>query len=235
MLSVKNIKIFVSLLLFISMSTPLLHAQGQSYGVWTNVTVDKKINKKWSMEADAEIRTIQYLRLIDRASVGISADYKITKNWKAAAAYQLYNTLDTKHLNYQWRNRISATTAYSLKYSNFTFALRERVQYTLKDRANRMSEDTSDDYQRYRSEMAWRNRLKVGYSLPKSPWKPSIAAETFYSLNNYKFEKFRYTLSLGYKISKKHTVDVFGVINTRPDDEDGYGKYILGVGYNFSL
>ncbi|HOS46163.1 MAG TPA: DUF2490 domain-containing protein [Paludibacter sp.] len=234
--SVKNVKALVSLLFFISISIPLSNAQeAHSFGVWANVAVDKKINKKWSVEADAELRTISYVRLINRASIGVATDYKITKDWKAYLGYQLYNTLDAEYNNYQLRNRFTAGTAYDLDIGNFTFTLRERIQYTLKDRKNRMTDATTDDYRRFKSDWAWRNRLKVDFSLPKSPWKPAISAETFFSLNDYNFYKFRYILSLKYKISKQHAVEVFGVINTSPDDDDGYGKYILGAGYSFSL
>ena len=103
----KNIILLICLLLPIS----FLVAQSESYGTWTNLSVEKKLNKKWDIGAEAELRTIYYVRLIERMSLGVSADYDIIKGWKVGAGYQLMNRLDTKYLNYQLRNRANISTS----------------------------------------------------------------------------------------------------------------------------
>lgn len=60
-----------------------------NFGLWTSVGVEKKINKKWGVELEGELRTADALNDVSRYSVGISTDYKICSWLKADVGYIL--------------------------------------------------------------------------------------------------------------------------------------------------
>ena len=56
------------ILLLATLPSAVLWAQGQ-YGSWTTISLEKELSKKWELGAEAEVRTIYYARLMERASV----------------------------------------------------------------------------------------------------------------------------------------------------------------------
>ena len=217
--------------------TDTITAQNERYGTWTSIGIEKKLNK-WNFGAETELRTVCYLRLINRWSLGLSADYDLLKQLKVGAGYQLMNTLDTKYLNYQIRNRFNASATGKLNLSHFTFKLRERIQVTKKDDSKRIKDDDSIDTYKIDPEWSWRSRLQISYRIPHCKVTPAFSAESFYQLNNpdgNAFDNMRYTLSFDYKINKRKNIEIYGLINSKLESEDAYGKYILGVGYTYSF
>ena len=65
-------------------------AQSDDFGVWTSISADKKVNKKFSVGIEAEMRTRDNSEKIDRWSFGV--DWKITKK-HAVGAYYLYQAV----------------------------------------------------------------------------------------------------------------------------------------------
>lgn len=212
-------------------------AQRENFGSWTSIAVDKKLNK-FEIGAETEFRTIYAVRLLDRWSLSLNADYDLSKIFKISAGYQLMNKLDEKYLNYQIRNRFNVSGTGKLKFNDLSISLRERIQTTIKDESNRIKEDGTTDTYKMNPEWSWRNRLTLSYNIPNSKVTPSLSAESFYQLNNpdgNSFDNMRYQLSFDYKINKRNHVELFGVINSELESEDATGKYILGAAYKYSF
>ena len=76
--------ILTLLMLCLSM---VFYAQDNDFGLWYSVGVEKKIDKRWSVDVEGEFRTRNHARTADRWSVGGSADYKIKKRLKGSAGY----------------------------------------------------------------------------------------------------------------------------------------------------
>ena len=235
------------ILLFAILPVTFIWAQGE-YGSWTTISLEKELSKKWELGAEAELRTIYYARLMERMSLGLSADYTILKGWKVGAGYQIMNKLDTKYLNYQVRNRFNLSTSGRLKFNDLTISLRERIQLTTKDDSKRIRDDQTIDRYKINPEWKWRNRVQISYNIPNFKITPTFSVESNFQLNNpdgNHFDKMRYILSLGYKIKKVHQIEVFGVLNDEFESDDAgviisssddvYGKYNLGVGYKYSF
>lgn len=235
------------ILLFAILPVTFIWAQGE-YGSWTTISLEKELSKKWELGAEAELRTIYYARLMERMSLGLSADYTILKGWKVGAGYQIMNKLDTKYLNYQVRNRFNLSTSGRLKFNDLTISLRERIQLTTKDDSKRIRDDQTIDRYKINPEWKWRNRVQISYNIPNFKITPTFSVESNFQLNNpdgNHFDKMRYILSLGYKIKKVHLIEVFGVLNDEFESDDAgaiisssddvYGKYNLGVGYKYSF
>ncbi len=218
--------------------TQPLFSQAESFGTWTDISVEKELTKKWNIEAETELRTIYYVRLIERWSLGLSTDFSINKHFDVALGYDFQNKLDLKYLNYQFRNRFNASGTGKWKFNDFTFSLREKVQVTAKDDSNRLDENGVIDSYKVNPEWSWRNKLEISYNIPNFKINPSFSVESFYQLNNpdgNTFDNLRYILSFDYKLNKRNKLEVYGVYNSSLDSDDAYGKYILGVGYKITL
>ena len=218
--------------------TGMLKAQNQ-YGTWTSVGLEKKTGN-WNFGAETEVRTIHYVRLINRWSLGLNADYKIAKPLKVGLGYEFMNVLDEKYLNYQFRNRFNADITGKQKLGNISFSLRERIQLTKKNDSKRIDMDGLIDSYNIDPAWVWRNKLDADYNIPKCRFTPGISIETFYSLNDpdgNKLDKLRYILYTDYKINKHNKIKVFGVLNSEKgtDEADYSGKYNLGLSYTHEL
>jgi len=233
----KHTIIAIIIALFSTCCLQAIFAQRENFGSWTSIAVDKKLNK-FEIGAETELRTIYYFRLIERWSLGVNADYSLSKYLKVGAGYQFMNELDQKYLNYQIRNRLNLSATGKLKMNDFTFTLRERIQVTQKDESNRIKGDGTIDTYKANPEWSWRNRLQMAYNIPDFKITPALSVESFYQLNNpdgNSFENLRYILSFDYKINKKNHIEVYGMVNSELESEDATGKYILGVSYKYSF
>ncbi len=234
---------FMLLVLMVSLLTPFAFSQAYNFGTWTNFGIEKKITKKWNAEVETELRTIggnslYFVRLIERWNLGLATSYDINKNLKLGVGYDFMNKLDTKYLNYQFRNRFNFAGTGKLKISDFTFTLRERIQTTFKDDSKRIKNNGTIDTYKMNPEWSWRNRLKISYNIPNFKINPSVSAETFYQLNNPDgniLENIRYILSFDYKYKKHNLFEFYGVYNSSLESDDAYGKYVLGVSYKYSF
>ena len=230
----KKLCLFFVSVFFISQS---LFSQIESFGTWSSVDIEKSF-KKLDVGLETELRTIYTLQLIERWSLGLSADYDISKKIKVGLGYQFMNKLDKKYLNYQFRNRLNVSTTGKLELNDFTLSLKEKIQVTLKDESKRLKDDGSIDTYSVNSEWSWRNRFEVSYNIPKCKITPSLSVESFYQLNNSdgnSFDNIRTKLAFDYKINKRNSVELFAVLNSALDSEDASGKYIAGISYSISL
>lgn len=75
--------------MLLGLATMTASAQSDDFGLWTSVELQKKIDKKWSVEFEGELRTRDNVKSVDRWSGGLAVSYKIAKNLKVSAGYTL--------------------------------------------------------------------------------------------------------------------------------------------------
>lgn len=73
--------------MMLCLATMAASAQGDDFGIWTSVEVQKKIDKKWNVSAEAEMRMRDNVKTVDRWSGGLDVSYKIAKDLKISAGY----------------------------------------------------------------------------------------------------------------------------------------------------
>ncbi len=211
--------------------------QDESFRTWTSLGVKKNINN-WEFSTEAEIRKAGFYEKTLRSSLGFAAYYDISKVIEVGPAYTLINFYDSKYDDYQIRHRFDFAVTGKIKIERFSFRLRQQLEYTKKDESDRIRDNGRIDTYRINPELLWRNRLKISYNVKNTPLTPAIAAESFYQLNNPDgniFEKFRYTMSLSYKVAKQHEFQLFSIINQDRADSDSQTEYVLGLGYTFDF
>lgn len=226
-------------------------------GLLVELEAEKKLSKKFSVGLEADLRTRNDFKTMDRWSVGIGGEYKPVKYLKLDAGYTLLNTNFREDISYQasgfpkkWRpsywgirHRFSASVTGSYKFdNNIRISLRERWQYTYRPEKTVQRWSFNDDPMGWEDKVRsskgknqLRSRLQVEYDKKHALFTPFASVE-FY--NSMAIEKARYTVGTDLNITKHHTFSVFyrfqDMHNVEPDDYDPDMHYI-GAGYKFNF
>lgn len=223
-------------------------AQNADFGIWTDIGAEKKINKKWSVEAETSLRTRDNTSKFDRWSIGVATDYRIARWLKAGAGYDLLVDRRETSLSYhadgsvnkitpafsQLRHRLHADLTASFKAGRFGFSLRERYQYTLRPTSHNRRYDTDTEEwsdMKSKSSHISRTRLNIEYNIRHCPLTPGIGGELFCGKGGV--QKYRLTVGTDIKVDKHNVFTLcyrFQDVTTSDDDGNG-NMHILGVGY----
>lgn len=214
----------------------ILKGQDNQLRTWTSIGIEKPIGN-WNIGSEFELRQFDFYGKPQRTSLEIGPSYKISKRLDIGAAYKIMRSYDEKYDDYQTRHRFDIGLQGDIKIGRFEFALRERFDYTTKDESDRIKANGEIDTYRINPDIRWRNRLRIRYDIPNSKIEPAVSAESFYQLNNpdgNNFENIRYTLSIGYNITKQHEIVLFGLLNDEFDEtEQDY--QVFGISYYLDL
>ena len=229
-----------------------LTATAQSEGgLVASLEAEKKLGKKLSVEAEAELRTRNNFKTMDRWSIGLGASYKFNKWMKADAGYTLLNTNFHEDIsqksngNYNnWRpsywgirHRAYASVTGTYKFrNNLRISLRERWQYTYRPEKAVARWDFDNSYWEDKARTGkgknqLRSRLQIEYDKKKALLTPYASVE-FY--NSMAIEKIRYTAGTDINVKKNHTFNIFYRYQNMKNVEDGDYEpdmHYLGVGY----
>ena len=220
------------------------YAQSDDFGVYSTLSVEKKIDKKASVGVEAEMRTRENLSTFDRWSIGVDGSYKLTKWLKASAGYTLLydnnekTTYKTKILNdvetkvpnkyvKYWgiRHRFNVSLTGNVDLGDFNVSLRERWQYTYRPSKTVPERYDYDDEEMDGKEKTYngkgknvlRSRLQVGYSKKSFPLKPFASVELH---NSWPVEKVRFIVGADWKVTKQSTIGLNYRYDRLYDDSD---------------
>lgn len=232
------------------------HAQDDEPGGFrTGLAIEKNISKKFSIVADAELRTLGFTSETERYLFGVGADYEIFKNFKLGLGYEYQKVQDSYNWGYsiygvdsarvwmQPRHRFQGDISYKYKIGDFTLSLRERAQATFKNDNDRIKQNGDTNFARVNPDFTWRNRIKVEYNIPKCKFTPALSVESYMlfsdpDITSAYFTKLKYTLGVEYKINKKNSIELYGMYsNERSGTEivvPGPNYYIIGPWANSS-
>lgn len=219
---------------------------GDDFGTVLSVEGTHRFNKKFSVEAEVEMRTRDDVKTVDRWSGGVQASYKMLSWLKASAGYtylednnEKYNDSMSKKAEY-WgpRHRFNVSLTGSWRVGNFDLSLRERWQYTYRpemtvDRIRMSDGAVLEDDKTYsgKGKNVLRSRASVEYKIQDFPITPFVSVEAF---NAWKLEKIRYTAGGEYKINKKNTVELYyRYQHVNDDSEEEPNRHVIGLGYKF--
>ena len=221
------------------------YAQSDHFGVWTDITLEHKINKKLGVAFDAEYRTTDGLSQSDRISGTLEAEYRLLSWLKASGGYSLiYNWNDyeiTKKGNivsdyWQLRHRFFVSLTGSLSWNRFKFSLRERWQYTYRPENTVTKHDEDGDLKpdeiiKGKGKNVLRSRLKVEYDIKGIPVTPFASYELHYSSE---LDKNRWIAGGEYKINKKNSIELYYLYQDVKDDDELNG-HAIGISYKLKL
>ena len=243
----------IATVLLAAMRLPL-SAQSEA-GLLVSAEAEKQVNKKLSFGIEAEMRTRNNLKTMDRWKFGIGAEYKLTSWLKANAGYNLLNQNYREDYNYKssgalnkWRpsywgikHRVYASLTGSYKFSNnIKLSLRERWQYTYRpektvQRWDYDDEEWEDKVRSATGKNQLRSRFEIAYDKKHALLTPYASMELY---NSWGIEKIRYTVGTDIRLNKQHSLGVFyrfqDMKNVDADDYDPDMHYI-GLGYKFTF
>ena len=224
---------------------------GSDMGIWTEIGVEKKVNKKVSLGLDAELRTDNDASRASRWAVGVDGDYKFSKWLKGSVGYNfLYDRRDkytyhadgslNKYARY-WtpRHRFHADLTGSWNLGQWELSLRERWQYTyrpehtISGRYDYDQEAFDNEPKTYSGtgKHVLRSRLQVSRALGK--WEPYANIELY---NGWALEKVRYTAGIDLGLTKHHKLGAYYRFQTTHNDSDEEpDMHILGVSYKYKF
>lgn len=251
------------LLVLMLMALPVTTWANDDSGLIAGVAVEKKINKKSSVEAEVELRTRNHFRTIDRFSIGVSAEYKLLKWLKVDAGYQLLIDNNREKISYNlpnpieddegkmvpnynnWRpsywatrHRVFASLTGSYKFGRVNFSLRERYRYTYRPQHSTTRYDFDNQYWedddiKSKHSHMLRSRLKLSWDIPKCKFSPWASAELF---NNLSLDKVRYIAGVDYTLKKTHTFSAYyRYQRVYSDDETEPNCHSMGLSYKFKF
>ena len=245
-------RIVVTALLAVMSLTATAQTEG---GLIAGAEVEKKVNKQLSVGVEAELRTRNDFKTMERWSLGLAASYKFNKWLKADAGYKLLNTNFREDISYKssgaynnWRpsywgirHRVHASLTGTYKFqNNLRLSLRERWQYTYRPektvtRWDFDNESWEDKVRAGKGKNQLRSRLQLEYDKKKALLTPYASVELY---NSWAIEKIRYTVGTDINVTKSHTFNVFyRYQNMKNVDEDVYDPdmHYIGVGYKFKF
>ena len=233
-----------------------MSAQAQSEGgLFLEAAAEKKINKQLNVSLETDFRTRNNFKTVDRWSVGLTADYKLTKWLKATAGYKLLNTnfrehitMNTSVLYNNWRpsywgtrHRFYASLMGSYKFSNnLKLSLRERWQYTYSpektvERWDFDDEAWEDKVRSGAGRNQLRSRFEVSYDRKRAFFTPYASIELY---NSWGIEKIRYNIGTDLRLSKQHNLSIYyRYQNMKHSDADDFdpNMHYLGGSYKFKF
>ena len=245
-------RIVVTALLAVMSLTATAQTEG---GLIAGAEVEKKVNKQLSVGVEAELRTRNDFKTMERWSLGLAASYKFNKWLKADAGYTLLNTNFREDISYKssgaynnWRpsywgirHRVHASLSGTYKFqNNLRLSLRERWQYTYRPektvtRWDFDNESWEDKVRAGKGKNQLRSRLQLEYDKKKALLTPYASVELY---NSWAIEKIRYTVGTDINVTKSHTFNVFyRYQNMKNVEEDVYDPdmHYIGVGYKFKF
>jgi hypothetical protein len=232
------------------MPTDLQAQRRSDFGVWTDLSADKKIGKKASVKLAAEIRTNDNSSQASRWAVGLSGHYHFTKWLKTGAGYDfLYDRRERttynedgsprKYANYMRpRHRFHADMSGALDLGRFTLQLRERWQYTY---TPEKTIDSRYDYATAHQDgqphtysgagkSVLRSRLQVSYDLDQL--EPYANVELY---NSWAIEKVRYTVGIDWTVTKAHKLGFYYRLQNESSRSDDPDTHVLGASYKLKF
>lgn len=193
-------------------------AQSDDFNTWTKFKVNHKIDSRFSVSGDLELRMKDDVSKLDRWGLTVGGSYRPYSFLNLGVGYEthLRNLGDS---DWKFRHRYHITATVSFRYQWLKVAVRERFQQTF-DRGN--------------SETRLRSRLKLSYAPTKGIVSPYFSVEIYQSLDDVSFwraDRMRYRPGVEIALAKRWSLDAFYCYQYASSQ----GRHIVGieVGYSF--
>lgn len=193
-------------------------AQSDDFNTWTKFKVNYKIDSRFSVSGDLELRMKDDVSRLDRWGLTVGGSYRPCSFLNLGVGYETHlRNLGDSDWKLRHRYHISATA--NFRYQWLKVSLRERFQQTF---------DRGD------SETRLRSRLKLSYAPTKGIVSPYFSVEIYQSLDDTSFwraDRMRYRPGVEIALAKRWSLDAFYCYQYA----SAQGRHIAGieVGYSF--
>src|SRR3989339_1601 len=219
-MELKNLYIFF-IIIFPIMSV----AQINDAGAWLSLNAEKKITPDFSITLSEEARLNENFSEPGSFFTDAGVSYRINKLVKLSANYRF---IQKRKLNdsYNLRHRFYFDISLRHKIKPLVFMFRTRLQ----QQQNEIYEADDDLCFYYYS----RNKFTLKADLDKN-YVPYFYIESYTPLNSpiqVFLDKVRYCAGFEYKLNRRHSFDLFYLIQKEYNEVNPVTDFIMGVGYN---
>ena len=195
-----------------------VYAQDDDFTTWTKFKVNHKIDSRFSVSGDVELRTKDDMNKWDRWGLTVGGDYRAYSFLKLGVAYETH-LCDLGDSGWKFRHRYHLSATASFRYQWLKVSLRERFQQTF---------DSGD------AETRLRSRLKLSYAPTKGIVSPYFSVELYQSLDDAPFwraARMRYRPGVNVKLSSQCSCNVFYCRQYEPKRSAN----IVGIEFSVSI
>lgn len=218
----------MKLVLFSFFAIVLFHSSGiaqeNDFGVWTQLSLEKKITPRFSLEIREALRTEDNsTRIFNHYSQAI-VSYKLSKRFDLNFAYR--NSQKFKFNDeISYRSRFQFDLIYKIKMKRIKFEFQERIQTQYSDINRKANWQTPKN--------TYRSRLTISYDFGRK-FTPFFYYELFYHIGNV-FDNQRYRLGIDYDFDKHHSMTIFYMLDQEINKNNPLSTYAIGLSYKFAF
>ena len=217
---IKN-RIFISLFVLLN---GFSFAQTKDFGIWSQVTLEKKFTPRLSLGLTECIRLNENATQLSTHYSQLALDYVLLKKLSVSFGYRNAQkfTFDEK-INY--RQRFQLDFIYKIKLQKLKIEFQERFQMQFQN-IGRSETGLIPEYY-------FRTKVTLTYDLEKRI-TPYCSAEIF--LNQYKYiDNLRFRVGFDYEFNKKNSAKIYYMLDQDVQQNDPLGFYALGFAYKYSF
>jgi outer membrane protein W len=202
-------------------------AQVNDAGLWTGVSIEKKISQAFAVEFAHETRFNENITEAGSIINELGISYRLNKNSQFSCFYRLAYQKQLNNM-YVPVNKAYADYTYRVKPGDFVVSLRLRFQVQKK---NAFVFDSDGE-----TGSALRPKLTVKY--PIGDFSPYFGAEVYVPVfyRGYKpVDKIRLSTGVDYSFNKMHSIGLGYMIQREYFTTNPLTDFIIQVGYSFSF
>lgn len=217
----------IILTFFIAACGLYTHAQTRhrDAGLWIGGSASYDINKRFSLDAELEMRTHQQFSRYHALLLDLGGGYKLNKHWRFGAAYRLGHRLRLDDRQ-DFRRRFNTDVKYRFKRGESTFDFRIRYQAG----TNRTEERISDLRE------AVRFRVKMSHKVARRTYVGGTA-EVFYGSRNDEFmmTDWRFRVFVERKLGKGRSITGGYIVQSEVNRRNPLLENVISLSYGFGL
>lgn len=226
-------KIYTCFIILIFYFVPFCHlySQQSDAGMWNTFSIEKKINKRFSLGIDEELRFKENFTRLNLLYTNLGIIYRPNKEVKIALIYRLIEKYEDDDY-FSYRNRLMLDISYKYKIKSLSLSYRSRIQSEVR---NFYSSDKGKI-----PEWFWRNKFEVKYNIKK--YSPYIGTELRYQIKDPRnpetdsgWHRIRIFGGVDYKINNMNSCGIYYLVQREWLTLNPQNIYILGLEYTIDL
>jgi hypothetical protein len=201
-------------------------------GLWSTVSVEKRLKNNFSVFLTEEFRLRENFSKINLFYTEAGVEYR---PYPFAKVSLTYRSIEKKIIDdtYSFRHRLMLDITFRKKLKDFTFAYRHRLQAEVRNIYSSANGDIPEWYSR--------NKISVKYDLHKKI-TPYVSCELRYQLSDPRniesdktWHRARYAAGLDYEMNKKNAFGLYYLIQREWNVSVPENLYIVGLEYSLVL